>query len=121
MKKLNDLERFEREQRKAQRKERIKRNINETLTWINDNKTVLLVVIPATATLVKTGVKMVNKQVSLRKEQQLKDLYCYDRAQGHYWRLKRKLSSKEWIEISERREQGEKLATILNEMNLIKK
>lgn len=56
----------------------------------------------------------------LDKEQQMKDLYCYDRSQGHYWQLKRKLSNSDWVKINERRSAGETLANILADMNVLK-
>ena len=50
----------------------------------------------------------------------MKDLYCYDRSLGHYWRLRRELSNKEWLEIDQRKKNGERLADILDEMKVLK-
>ena len=54
------------------------------------------------------------------KDEELHDLYCYDRSLGHYWRLKRELSNKEWLEIDKRKKEGERLADILADMRVLK-
>ena len=63
---------------------------------------------------------MVGKRVNLRKEEKLKDLYCYDRSLGHYWALRRELTNKEWVEINKRKQNGERLADILSELKVLK-
>ena len=63
---------------------------------------------------------MVSKRINLRKQEVLKDLYCYDRSLGHYWRLRRELSNKEWLEIDQRKKNGERLSDILAEMKVLK-
>ena len=63
---------------------------------------------------------MVSKRINLRKQEELKDLYCYDRSLGHYWRLRRELSNKEWLEIDQRKKNGERLSDILAEMKVSK-
>jgi len=61
-----------------------------------------------------------HRSMNLRKEQDLKDLYCYDRSLGHYWALRRKLTNREWTEIDKRKRAGEKLGEILNQMKVLK-
>ena len=50
---------------------------------------------------------MLSKHAALTKEQNLKDLYCYDRSLGHYWKLRRELTNEEWLEIDKRKKNGE--------------
>jgi len=50
----------------------------------------------------------------------LKDLYCYDRSLGHYWKLRRELTNSEWVEIDQRKQNGERLADILDELKALK-
>lgn len=64
--------------------------------------------------------KTVNKHMNVKKEQKLKDLYCYDRSAGHYWRLRRKLTNSEWVEIDRRMNNGERLGIILEELKVLK-
>lgn len=98
--------------------------------WWDDNKEWAVIVLPAalglTGWVVKTVVRgtttSLNKLLSyknLQKEQMLKDLYCYDRSLGHYWKLNRKVTNAEWLMISDRKRNGETLATILSSMKLI--
>ena len=68
----------------------------------------------------KAVAKVVSKRINLRKQEELKDLYCYDRSLGHYWRLRRELSNKEWLEIDQRKKNGERLSDILAEMKVLK-
>lgn len=63
---------------------------------------------------------MANGQIKLNKEKDLKDLYCYDRSLGHYWKLRRELTNTEWVEIDKRKNNGERLSDILSEMKVLK-
>ena len=58
--------------------------------------------------------------LQLHKEEQVKDLYCYDRSLGHYWKLRRELTNDEWVTIDKRKRNGEKLADILDELKVLK-
>lgn len=65
-------------------------------------------------------VKVATKQHRINAERDLKELYCYDRSLGHYWKLNRKLTNKEWIVINTRKSAGERLADILVDMKVLK-
>lgn len=67
-----------------------------------------------------TIVKVVGKRINLHKQESVKNLYCYDRSLGHYWRLRRELSNREWLEIDNRKRNGERLSEILDEMKVLK-
>ena len=58
--------------------------------------------------------------LQLHKEERVKDLYCYDRSLGHYWKLRRELTNDEWVTIDKRKRNGEKLADILDELKVLK-
>ena len=62
---------------------------------------------------------MLSKHAALAKEQDLKDLYCYDRSLGHYWKLRRELTNDEWLEIDKRKKEGERLSDILDDMKVL--
>ena len=64
--------------------------------------------------------KVVGRHVQQNKEKDLKDLYCYDRSLGHYWKLRRELTNSEWVEIDRRKSNGERLADILEELKVLK-
>lgn len=117
------LDDFKKESRKRKRQEfveNLKWKFNQAVVWADGNKEILIVVIPCIAGAVKLVTKTVNKSINLKKEEQLKDLYCYDRSLGHYWKLRRELTNDEWIEIDKRKKQGERLADILSELKVLK-
>lgn len=88
--------------------------------FIIRNKEGLLTLTPVFIGGITTVCKVVGKRVNLRKQEQLKDLYCYDRSLGHYWRLRRELSNQEWVEIDRRKRNGERLSDILESMKVLK-
>lgn len=88
--------------------------------WVVHNKDELIHFAPIIIAGATTITKVVGRRVNLHKEQQVKELYCYDRSLGHYWRLRRDLTNKEWLEIAERKSNGERLADILAEMRVLK-
>lgn len=100
--KVLTFEDFEREQKRREFKEKIHVKIQNGKDLIIRNKEALLILTP------------------IAIEEELKDLYCYDRSLGHYWRLRRELSNKEWLEIDQRKKNGERLADILDEMKVLK-
>lgn len=59
------------------------------------------------------------KKSNLKKEASNKELYCYDRSLGHYWKLKRRLTNAEWVEIDKRKKNGERLADILDALKVL--
>lgn len=91
-----------------------------TKEWVIRNKEMVITFTPIVIGGVTTIVKVVGKNVNLRKEESVKNLYCYDRSLGHYWALRRELSNREWIEIDKRKRNGERLADILAELRVLK-
>ena len=117
MKKTDDtLKQIEREMRKRRIKENLKEKANKTIDFAKEHKELLIAAVP----LVGVATKAVLTHSKLHKEQDLKDLYCYDRSLGHYWKLRRKLSTREWSEIDRRKQNGERLGEILESMGVLK-
>jgi len=77
---------------------------------------VVTTVVGAIGFLGRKGFRM----LQLHKEERVKDLYCYDRSLGHYWKLRRELTNDEWVAIDKRKRNGEKLADILDELKVLK-
>ena len=104
--------------------QKIKREIKEKFQniwyWISDNKELLVVVVPVFVGALTTILRVSTKAINNHNEKQLKELYCYDRSLGHYWKLRRPLRNSEWVEIEQRRKQGERLADILSELRVLK-
>lgn len=118
--KIIGVKKYRWEQKKREIKEKVKIKIHDGLVWVNDNKEFIVVAAPAVAGAIKGTVKLVGKCIDSRREKELKDLYCYDRSGGHYWRLKRDLSTQEWLEFDKRRSNGERVADILSDMRVLK-
>lgn len=99
---------------------KVKDKVQDGWTWVVNNQGELIVwasvLLPVAGGITKTCIKRKN----LCKEEHLKEEYCYDRSLGHYWALKRKLSNKEWLEIEERRKNGDRLADILADLRVLK-
>ena len=92
----------------------------EAKAWFVRNKEAVIVLTPVVIGGVTTVVKVVGRRVNLHKQEAVKNLYCYDRSLGHYWRLRRELSNAEWLEIDRRKKNGERLSDILAELKVLK-
>lgn len=95
----------------------------EIKIWWDENREWAIVVVPVAGTgLIWMMKKIVSggiQHINLTKEQALKDLYIFDRSGGHYWKLRRKLSTNEWMEFERRRKSGELIGEILRSMRVI--
>lgn len=99
---------------------KVKSKLHDAKNWVVRNKELVIFFAPMVITGVTTVARVVGKNVNLRKEESVKNLYCYDRSLGHYWRLRRELSNREWVEIDQRKQNGERLADILSDMRVLK-
>ena len=114
------FEDFSKDQNKETFKERLKVKAQNGKEWVVNNKELVIALTPFIFGSVTAITKVVGKQIKLGKEKELKELYCYDRSLGHYWRLRREVSNREWLEIDNRKSNGERLADILSEMKVLK-
>lgn len=124
--KVVSMKDFEKEQKRRERKEAVKQNVEAGVNWVNDNKELAFIVIPAgIAAMGFLGKGIISiakgliRNVNLKKQEQLKDLYCYDRSLGHYWKLRRELTNDEWVSIDKRKKSGERLADILESLKVL--
>lgn len=108
------------EMRKRERKLKRQQRIAKIKEFWNDNKEIIIAVVPAACGLIGMGIRVIGKHHNLRLEERNKDLRCYDTSLGHYWELRRKLGNSEWVEIERRRKSGERLADILDDMNVLR-
>lgn len=88
--------------------------------WFDENRELVMFFGPVTIGAGTAIVKAVSKRSKLKKETDLKELYCYDRSLGHYWKLRRELTNSEWVAIDKRKKNGERLADILSELKVLK-
>lgn len=101
-------------------KERFKVGYQKAKRWVAENKETVVIAAPVVIGALTTFTKVVGRRVNLRKQESIKNLYCYDRSLGHYWSLRRELTNREWLAIDERKKNGERLADILSELRVLK-
>ena len=90
--------------------------------WVSQNKEVAIAAIPFAIVGLKTAgnaIHSLNRKSDLRKEQELKDLYIYDRSLGKYHKLRRPMRTSEMLELDRRKANGESMICILNDMRLL--
>ena len=118
-----NFEEIKKEAKKRERKEWFNSKLKNTAKWLSDNKETIAVVVPVVIAGVSGSTKIVkgiSKHVALNKEKQLKERFVYDRSLGKYLELKKPLSNSQLKTILDRKENGEKLGVILQNMNLLK-
>lgn len=115
--KVKDL--FDAEKR-ADMKMEMRFKMEDAKDWIIENKEVLIVVTPVVIGLATTAVKVGGRYITVKKQQDLKDLYIYDRSLGNYWELKRSLSSNELLTVERMKNDGWSLGEILNKLKVLK-
>lgn len=113
---------FEKESKRREFKENVKRKFSNAVNFVSDHKEEIMILSPIIIAGI-AGVTKVSKGMirnhNLNKEKDLKELYCYDRSLGHYWKLRKPLSNNDWMTINDRKKNGETLADILSSMNVL--
>lgn len=122
MGKVYDYDELVNNKKKADRRAWVYEKVNKSKWFVEDHKAQIAAVAAVTSVVVGTIMqiaRMVSQQDRLKKAKDLKELYCYDRSLGHYWKLRRELTNDEWLAIDARKRSGERLADILKELNVL--
>lgn len=122
MGKVYDYDELVNNKKKADRRAWVYEKVNKAKWFVEDHKAQIAAVAAATPVVVGTIMqiaRMVSQQDRFKKAKDLKELYCYDRSLGHYWKLRRELTNDEWLAIDARKRSGERLADILKELNVL--
>lgn len=122
MGKVYDYDELVNNKKKADRRAWVYEKVNKAKWFVEDHKAQIAAVAAATPVVVGTIIqiaRMVSQQDRLKKAKDLKELYCYDRSLGHYWKLRRELTNDEWLAIDARKRSGERLSDILKELNVL--
>lgn len=101
-------------------KGKLSNKMHDMKDWVVRNRETIVVLAPVVIGVALPVVKTVSKHITLKRAKDIKELYCYDRSLGHYWKLKRELTNSEWVTIDRRKKCGERLADILSEMRVLK-
>lgn len=98
----------------------VKWKAHMAVKWCEDHKETIIVFGPVFAGVFVEIVKISTRRHTVNEEKKLKERYIYDRSTGHYYELKRQPRSSEWLQIEQRKLNGETLGMILNDMRLLK-
>lgn len=113
--KVISIDAFKRELKRRQ----IKEKIDKAWTFCKEHPAESL----ALGTTIVGGLfglaKRHDRNSAIREQQRLKDEYIYDRSLGSYWKLRRKRTPGENLEIERRKAAGESLGNILSDMKLL--
>lgn len=97
-----------------------KEKAGQIWTACKENKEAVIavgsVVIPATVEIGKTIVKGRNR----RNDERRRKLEMWDPVEGHWWPLRRQLTSAEYLEVERRVKNGESRGEVLDDMGVLK-
>lgn len=101
-------------------KQKIRTKLERASCWWREHQTEISVFGPVLISGTVEMIKIISKQKKQNEERYLKENYIYDRSMGHYYELRRKLKSSEWLMIEKRKSYGEPLGEILQDMRVLK-
>ena len=113
------MDEFKRKAKIKELKEKTVKKGEDCWRWICDNKDLAIPIGVAVIGCFTTVAKSVGKNINLRKEEKNKTRYCYDPSLGNYYHLRRELSSREWVEVDRRKQNGERLSHILDDIGVL--
>ena len=108
------------ELRKEEHRKKIEAAKKKVTDWWDKNKVYVAVATPIAGKIAVETIKVIKQHHASKIELRNKDLRLYDTSLGHYWELRRKLNNSDWVTINRRREMGESLGNILDEMRVLK-
>lgn len=97
-----------------------KQKVMAKIDWGKQHQEVVVIFGPVLLGSVVELIKIATKHHNISEERALKDRYIYDSSNRHYYEMRRKPKTKEWLQIDQRRENGESLGWILSDMGLLK-
>ena len=103
-----------------QAKRRVNSKVYKVKVWAEHNPEMALAIVGSGIAAARYLGKDVIKDIRSNREAAQLKMRCYDPSKGHYYYLKRELTNKEWLMIDKRRDAGEKLPDILEEMRVLK-
>ena len=113
--KIVDLSAFKKELKKRQLKEKA----SKAWEFCKEHPAESFALATATVGGLFGLVKRHDRHAAIRKEQELKDRYIYDRSLGKYWKTRKAPSTGQQLEIERRKKAGESMGDILSSMRLL--
>ena len=106
--------------KKEERRKKVEALKQKAKDFWDTNKVYIAVAAPVVGKVALETVRLVKRHHVARIELRNKDLRLYDTSLGHYWELRRKLNNSDWVTINRRKNLGESLGDILEEMRVLK-
>lgn len=100
--------------------DKAKIELMRAVEWTKAHKEAIIVFGPVIMGGIVEIAKIQTKVHVTNEERALKERFIYDRSTGHYYELRRKPKTSEWLQIEQRKQNGETLGWILNDMRLLK-
>lgn len=91
----------------------------KTVRWVEENKELVMVMVPLAIACLKTGQSMLVSHRQMSERDRIDRTY-YDPSTGFHWELRRKATNADRAEILRRKGQGQQTYAILKEMGLIR-
>lgn len=114
-----DINEFKREAKIREWKAKVKSGWDKTKQLVVDHPAESLAMATTAIGAVIGLVKRADRKADLKKAEQLKDRYIYDRSIGGYWHTRRKLTSSDMLEIERQKKAGRGTGEILRDMKLL--
>lgn len=91
----------------------------KTVQWVEENKELVMVMVPLAIACLKTGQSMLVSHRQMSERDRIDRTY-YDPSTGFHWELRRRATNADRAEILRRKGQGQETYTILKQMGLIR-
>jgi len=105
--------------KKELKKRKLKEKIDQAKAFVEDHPTESLAAATAAIGAVVGLIKRGDRKADIRKMEKLKELYIYDRSIGGYWKVRRRLTTSDMLEIERQKKLGRSLGEILQDMRLL--
>lgn len=114
-----DINDFKREAKVRELKGKVKAGYDKAKQMVVDHPAESFALATTVVGSVIGLVKRADRKADLKKAEQLKERYIYDRSIGGYWKTRRKLNTSDMLEIERRKKLGRGLGEILRDMRLL--
>lgn len=114
-----DIDSFKREAKIRELKEKIKAGYGKAKQVVVEHPAESFALATTVVGSVIGLAKRADRKADLKKAENLKERYIYDRSIGGYWKTRRKLNTSDMLEIERQKKLGRSLGEILRDMRLL--
>lgn len=114
-----DIDSFKREAKIRELKEKIKTGYGKAKQVVVEHPAESFALATTVVGSVIGLARRADRKADLKKAENLKERYIYDRSIGGYWKTRRKLNTSDMLEIERQKKLGRSLGEILRDMRLL--